>query len=310
MNKKILIALIATTLIVPATSQAALKSEVVTQVPTVAILDTALDNKLPMFQGRIAYEVCILEWASCPNGKSFMEGTDSALLPYSIISKNGFEHGTEMTSILLQNNPSVKVVFVRIVGATSTGVRQITNEVTFYNALDWVYKNKDRFNIQAVAMSQSHHNLMPSIDYCPTTPITQSKIKDLVTAGIPVFLPTGNDTDYSRISWPACINESISIGASDKYNEIAPYSNYDPLKTDFFTLGNANAYLPGSQPTAIAGTSVSVQMAAAQWMTLKLAKPAITYDQLYSLLVLTSKVTKNSKISSNRLINLKAALNG
>ena len=68
MNKKITAALIALTLLSPTAANAALKSATI-QTPTIAILDTALDTSVPEFQGRIAYEVCILEWASCPNGQ-------------------------------------------------------------------------------------------------------------------------------------------------------------------------------------------------------------------------------------------------
>ena len=310
MNKKILMALIATILITPTTANAAFKAIAPTQPATIAILDTALDTNVATIQGRIAYEVCILEWNSCPNGKNFMEGPGSVNLPYNIISKNGFEHGTQMVSIFTSNNADVNVVFVRIIGATTNGSRQIANESTFVNALDWVYKNKDRFNIQAVSMSQSHHNLMSGADYCPKTTATQNKIKDLVGVGIPVFLPAGNLRDYSRISWPACINESISVGASTDYDQIPIWSNVDILKTDLYALGVTSAMSPGTQLKDVVGTSASTQIAAAQWLTVKKLKPNLSYQQIYDLLVKTSKIIYNPKGLSGKMINLQGALNG
>lgn len=310
MNKKILMALIATILITPTAANAAFKAEAPTQPATIAILDTALDTNVATIQGRIAYEVCILEWNSCPNGKNFMEGPGSVNLPYNIISKNGFDHGTQMVSIFTSNNKDVNVVFVRIIGATATGTRQIANESTFVNALDWVYKNKDRFNIQAVSMSQSHHNLMPGSDYCPKTTATQNKIKDLVGAGIPVFLPAGNLRDYNRISWPACINESISVGASTDYDQIPIWSNIDVSKTDLYALGITTAMSPGTQPKNVVGTSASTQIAAAQWLTVKKLKPTLSYQQIYDLLIKTSKTIYNPKNISGKMINLEGALNG
>lgn len=313
MNKKLLAAFTAVLLITPIGANAALKNQsYVAGTPTLAIIDTALDNKLNVLPGKIAYEVCILDWNSCPNGKSFMEGPDAALLPYAFISKNGFDHGTQMTSIAIANNPNMQIVFIRVIGATNTGVRQLTSEATVYKALDWVIANKDKFNIQAVSMSQGRHDFPVSLgaNYCPNTPVTKSKIQTLVSLGIPTFLPTGNGRDYQRIDWPACIDEAVAVGATDQYDEIAIYSNNDQLKTDFYALGNTQAVSPGSVVGNVAGTSVATQVAAAQWIAIKQAHPSYTYQQLTDLISKTAKNTFNSKIASGKLINLQGAING
>ncbi len=88
-----------------------------------------------------------------------MEGTNSAIMPIDQMSKNGFDHGTQMASLAVAANPNVKIVFVRIIGSNPNGTRQVSGEATVINALDWVLRNKDKFNIQAVSMSQGHHNL-------------------------------------------------------------------------------------------------------------------------------------------------------
>lgn len=309
MNKKILTAIIAATLIVPTSAHAALKNATATQAPTIAILDTALDTSISSLQGRVAYEVCILEWNSCPNGQKFMEGPGSAVLPSNIITKNGFDHGTMMASTFASNNLNVNIVFVRIIGATTTGVRQVANEATFVNALDWVYKNKDRLNIQAVSMSQSHHNLVSGTKYCPNTVNTQLEINDLVSSGIPVFLAAGNDRDYLRLSWPACLDQSISVGAATDYDEIPIWSNVDMAKSDLYDLGFANVVTVGNQRKDIVGTSVSTQIAAAHWMTIKASKPNLSYTQLYDLILKTSTTIVGPKNVSGKMINLTGALN-
>lgn len=312
MNKKLLAAFTAVLLINPLTANAVLKNQTDSQIPTLAIIDTALDSGLNILPGKIAYEVCILDWNSCPNGKNFMEGPGSALLPYSIITKNGFEHGTQMTSIALANNPNMQIVFIRIIGATATGVRQLTSEATVYKALDWVIANKEKFNIQAVSMSQGRHDFPASLgtNYCPNTPTTKMKIQTLISMGVPSFFPTGNGRDYQRIDWPACIDEAISVGATDQYGEIAIYGNYDLTKTDVFALGNTQAMSPGSVISNVAGTSAATQIAAAQWIAIKQSKPTYNYQQMYDLILRTSKKTFNSKIESGKLIDLGAAING
>lgn len=311
MNKKILTALAAIILIIPATAHAAsLQNKTVAQ-PTIAILDTAIDTSLPIFKDRIAYEVCITQFNGCPGGSSLMEGLNSATMPSDLISKNGFDHGTQMASLAVAANPNVKIVFVRIIGSTSTGLRQVAGEPTVVNGLNWVLQNKDKFNIQAVSMSQAHHNLGPAgTDYCPKTPNTELKINELASAGIPVFVPAGNNRDYVRIDWPACIKSSIAVGAVMPTNEVAIYSNFDPNLVDFFALGTTRAILPGGKTINVAGTSASTVIAATQWATIKSAKPQLTYSEIYDLISRTSIPTNNSKVSGGKLINLNGALGG
>lgn len=312
MNKKILAVLVTITLAVPTISAnaASLQNKNVAQ-PTIAILDTALDTSLPIFKDKILFEACVTQWSSCPNGLSEMEGTNSSTLKPEWISKNGFDHGTQIASIAVATNPNVKIVFVRIIGTSSTGLRQSTGEATVYNALDWVIRNKDRFNIQAVSMSQGHsagRNTDPN--YCPSTPVTEGKINQLMTAGVPVFFPTGNARNYSKIDWPACIPSSVAIGATMPAETIAIYSNHDPLLTDFFALGQVKATNPGGKVVNVGGTSAATVIAATQWATIKASKPHLTYSQIYDLISKTSKPTYNSKITGGKLINLGAALNG
>ena len=311
MNKKITGAMLALTLLIPATANAANLSNRTVGTPTIAILDTALDTSLPIFKDRILFEACVTQWSSCPNGLSEMEGTNSSTLRPDWISKNGFDHGTQIASIAVGANPNVKIVFVRIVGASATGLRQATGEATVYNGLDWVIRNKDRFNIQAVSMSQGHSGgRSSSSDYCPKTPITEGKINTLMNSGIPVFFPTGNGRDYNRIDWPACIPSAIAIGATMPAETIAIYSNHDPLLTDFFALGQVKATNPGGRIINAGGTSASAVIAATQWATIKSAKPNLTYSEIYSLISKTSKPTFNSRIPSGKLINIQGALNG
>lgn len=307
MNKKLITAFTAVTLLITTTAYSA--NAVDAPKPTIAILDTALDTSIPSFNGKIVYEVCILDWMSCPNGRNFQEGPGSAYMPSSFILKNGFEHGTQMTSIFLSNNPDANVVFIRIIGATKTGVRQTTSEATIVNALDWVSKNQNRFNIKAVSMSQGHHNLINGMNYCPNTPNTVNQINKLISTDVAVFLPAGNGRDTSRIDWPACIDASISIGSSNQNDEMGIWTNVDMNKTDFYTLGVVDSTLPGGTIKSVAGTSASVQVAAAKWLKLRSSKPSLTYQQAYDLFKSTAIKIPGVKGTSGLMINLQGALN-
>ena len=302
MIQKIKIALVALTITIPATIQVATTAQANTA-PTVAILDTALDTSLPIFQGKIIQEVCILEWNSCPNGTNFMEGPGASVLPSNIISSNGFDHGTQMASAAVSIDPNVKIVFIRIIGNTPSGARQTANEVTVTNALKWVLANKDKYNIKSVAMSQGHHDLAPLADYCPTTPNTKGLVSSLMSAGVATFFPAGNSRDYSRLDWPACINESISVGWSDQYEGIALNGNFDKDRLDFYALGSMRVTVPGGTVKNGAGSSISVQVAAATWALLKNKYPSYTQDQMINFIKQNSSDIRGSRGQFGKLIN-------
>lgn len=309
MNKKLIAALIAITLSLPTTAHAAGLKNRTGSTPAVAILDTAIDTSLPAFQGKIIQEVCILEWTTCPNGKSFMEGPGAASMPANLITLNGFDHGTQMTSVFLATNPNVNVVFIKIIGNSATGMRQNAGEASVYNALNWVKANASKYNIQAVTMSQGMHNLGPAgTDYCPKTPTTVQAVKDLITIGIPTFFPSGNGRDYARIDWPACIEESISVGHVDKQNEISIASNNDNARLDFFALGFFTVAGPGNVLKNISGSSAAIQAAGAQWISLKSSKPSWSYSQLLEALKSTSTNTVGRQGTFKKLISLNSAM--
>ena len=312
MNKKILAASVAVLIAIPTSSFAAVKSSTLKNstlpVPTLAILDTAIDNTIPSIKEKLIYEVCILEWTTCPNGKNFMEGPGSATLPLNAISRGGFDHGTQMTSAAIQANPNMNILFIRIIGQNVNYDRQLTTDITVSMALDWVIKNKEKFNIQAVSMSQGHHNLLPFTDYCPKTPNVESKINDLISINVPVFFATGNNYDYKKIDWPSCIPSSIAVSGATK-NGIELFSNFDSKLVDFTANSRSKAVLPGGKITNATGTSISTQVAAASWLAVRSFKPELSYYQILDLIKSKSKSVKG-KQGSGILLDLATVLNG
>jgi len=309
MNKKIITALVALTLVLPTTANAALKNRTVDSKPSLAIIDTAVDTSIPEFNGKIVYEVCFIEWSTCPNGKTFMEGPGAAGMPLKFMQANGFDHGTQMVSSALQTNPDMNIVFIRIIGNTANGTRQILNEKTVSTALQWVYDNRVKFNIQALSMSQGTHNLLSGSNYCPVWPGTSSLVSSLKSVGIASFFPTGNAKDYQRIDWPACISDSVAISATMPGDYVAKYANFDPNLTDFFAIGSLTVKVPGNKIANAMGTSVSAQVAAATWVAVKTKYPSMSYQDVYNLLIAKSSNVVGSG-ASGKMIDVWSVLNG
>jgi hypothetical protein len=309
MNKKIITALVALTLVLPTTANAALKNRTVDSIPSLAIIDTAVDTSIPEFKDKIVYEVCFIEWSTCPNGKQFMEGTGAAGMPLNFMKTNGFDHGTQMTSSALQTNPNMNIVFIRIVGNTANGTRQVVNEKVLNSALQWVYDNRAKFNIQALSMSQGTHTLLNGANYCLNTPNTTSVVGLLKSVGIPSFFPVGNAKDYKRIDWPACIPDSIAVSATMPGDYIASYGNFDPNLTDLFALGSLRVKVPGNTAINGAGTSIAAQVAAATWVGVKTKNPSMSYQDVYNLLI-SKSVSVTGRGTFGKMIDSWSMLNG
>lgn len=312
--KKLITAIIAiTTITFTIPAQAGGLKNTTTVTPTIAILDTALDTSIPSIKSKIAGEVCILDWPTCANKTNFMEGTGAAVIPLDLMVTRDMNHGTQMTSVAIMNNSNMNVMFVRIIGNTSKGTRQNTSINTVPNALKWIYNNKDKYNIKAVAMSQGHHNLLKGTNYCPVT-TTDYWVDWLWKADIPVFFPTGNGYDPARIDWPACIPQSIAIGGAEDFGSsgflTSRTSNYDAKLIDFFAPIQSKVLLPGGSEGSAFGTSVSTQIAAAKWLSISTAKPTLTPTQILDLIKRTATPITNNLNQTGLLINTDKAING
>lgn len=277
--------------------------------PTLAILDTAIDSSLPIFKDKLIYEACVLEWDTCPNGQSLMEGPGSASMTESMYGKEPFYHGTGMASTALITNPDINIVFVRISGQDQYGNKQPASEKTVVNALFWVFDNKDKFNIKAVSMSQGDHRFATKDPtYCNESTGVEIAVKLLLDYDIPSFFPAGNDSDRSRIDWPACILDSISVGSATR-SGLDYYTNSDSKRLDFYTEGSIKAIYPKGEERKIMGTSVATQIAAAKWLDLYAYNPSMNTKSLYKLFYKTSNIIRGYD-GAVRLINLKGAING
>jgi subtilisin family serine protease len=248
--------------------------------PTIAVIDTGIDTSHSSVAGKIVHEVCILDFRVCPNNDSFMEGPGSATLDPVKASKNGFYHGTQMASVITQNNPNVNLIIIRIVPMTATGLRASTSLSAVQKALEWVDKNQQTYNIVAVNMSQSYK----TSGSCTKNLGIENAINSLASKNIPSFFPTGNGYNYSKIDFPACITSAIAVGAVDpgygKAMSPAMYSN-NGIETDFFALGTMFTASPNNKTANTVGTSVSSALMSAKWASVKELNPNLSMSQIY-----------------------------
>jgi len=264
---------------------------------SIVIIDTAIDSSIPQLKAKLVQEVCILGSMVCPNGQKFQEGVGAATLPSSQALKGGFEHGTIMALIANKVNPDADIIFVRIAGLTKSGIMDTYSINEVAKALTWVVTNKQKYNIVSVSASQGNHNLGTGLKYCPiraTHAELIGNINKLSSVGVATIFAAGNNRDYSRIDFPACIPEAVAVGAATEDDAMAPYSNAAP-EVDFYSLGVFDTQLGRS-----AGTSAAAVAFSANWA--KNYKG--TYQSTYDYFVSISKSAVGRTTTTNRLVSL------
>jgi hypothetical protein len=266
---------------------------------SLVIIDTGFDTSLPIIKDAVVYESCIMNWLGCPDGSSFQEGPGSSALPTNISNTSNMSHGTQMASIAMNANPGQKIVLVRVVAYNARGERMNISDSTVVKVFKWITTKRIELNIGAVAMAQGYHPTGSGKNYCPRNSELEKIILDLKIANVPVFFPTGNAADKTRIDWPACIPAAIAIGAINSKGQIADYSNYD---------GNAEALLPGGAPSSAVGTSVSTLIAASYWMNVASLKPELTVPEISQFFRNAGKMIFDSKYRYGREMTIKNVL--
>lgn len=259
----------------------------------IAIIDTGYDPSVASFKDKVIYEKCV-NWleATCPNGKLSMEGAGSAQLTPKQLGTGTGIHGTEMMLNSISTNPNTKFIFIRAFSINKAVIAPLDTDVV--NILNWIYENKDTYNIGAVTMSYGRPITSSA---CPNSTTLTTVVNKLKLFNIPVIAAAGNNYDYSHINFPACNTGVISVGAS--VNGIHQlYSNYS-TSISFDALGQV-----GSSN----GTSTATQVFGAGWVAIHQAKPSLSYSQIYSLIQQTSYTSNNQYINLVPTLNITAAL--
>jgi len=277
---------------------------------SLVIIDTGFDTSLTAIKDAVIYEVCILSWSLCPNGRTFQEGPGSATVPSTGTSNSNISHGTQMASIAMNTNPGQKIVLLRLVAFNARGERLLVYESTILQVFKWIASKREELNIGAVAMAQGHHPTLAVKNYCPKVKELEKILLDLKVNNVPVFFPAGNAGNKARIDWPACIPVSMAIGALDTKGEIANYSNYDRHLVDFYVLGTAPSLMPGGAETTATGTSVSTLIAASYWLNVANQKPELTAPAISQLFRNAGRIIFDSKFRHGREMQMQGVLPG
>nr|BAL55178.1 peptidase S8/S53 [uncultured Acetothermia bacterium]BAL60219.1 peptidase S8/S53 [Candidatus Acetothermum autotrophicum] len=277
----------------------------------IAILDTGIDTDHPDFStvtpgDRIVAQNCFLTGASCPSPPN--------------VAEDGNGHGTHVSGIAASDGsvssvgvaPAAQLVAVKVLRDNGSGYLSDT-----VAALDWIYNNNASLNVKVVNMSLGSSTLYtPPCD--SAYPAMTTAINNLRAIGVISFAASGNNSNATQMSLPACITSAVSVGAVYDANVGGiswgiPVVCTDPTtaadQVVCITNGVPDLQAPGALITSsvngggtatYGGTSMASPHAAGTAALLLQAKPALTPDQIETLLVTTGVPVTDPKNGQTR----------
>jgi hypothetical protein len=220
---------------------------------------------------------------TCPNGLDEQIGPGSAI-PCSV-----FEclHGTHVSGIAAGNGDQAGQTFSGVAKGAQLMAVQVFSEITDTQAcggaaacagafssdiiagLERVYTVAQSLNVVAVNMSLGGASFATPCDNQPYKPA----IDNLRSIGVATVVAAGNSGSGNTLASPACISTAISVGSTDKSNQVSSYSDVASFLSLFAPGQSITSSIPGGGYQAFSGTSMATPHVAGTWAILRQAAP-------------------------------------
>ncbi len=205
---------------------------------TIAVIDTGIDLKHPLFAGRLVAASDMYDFSNEDPEPKEVEGTGP------------FGHGTAVAGIIAQVVPNAKIMPLRVLD--SSGYGDISNVI---RAIEW-------------ARSRGAKVINLSLGSKVSDPLAKA-IQAAAKSGIYVVIASGNDGKNS-VGFPANLAKSLlwtknitSVGASTLSDKRAKYSNVGTELKIFAPGDNIWSAYPENRQAAWSGTSMATPLVAA-----------------------------------------------
>jgi hypothetical protein len=210
------------------------------------------------------------------------------------------DHGTHVAGIAARVAKEAKIIAVQVFSDFAGTARTIRSDQI--KALEWLYLNRDSFGTPLAAINMSLEDKKQHTAPCDDD-ARAKMIQNLHSVGIVTIASSGNQGYTHGISAPACISEVVSVGATDKSNNLWTQTNRARL-LDLLAPGvGIESALPGGLTGAKDGTSMAAPHVAGAWAILKAADSEASIDN-----ILTKLTKTGQSINGMPLIQVDAAL--
>ena len=237
---------------------------------TIAVIDSGIDSDHPDFAGRIVAEACFCfnpDGNCCPNGEASQSGVGSA--------EDDHGHGTHVAGICAANGKNIGIA----PGAEIVAVKTIDKFNSFWSfsdqtaALDWLYSQD--LNLTSVNMSLgTFSSFVGECDESASWMLAAFQaVENLRSQGTEVVVAAMNDSKVDELPVPACLSNTLTIGATNDSDVAASFSNSSP-DVDFFAPGvSILSSSLGGGSIALSGTSMATPHMAGGIALVKQALP-------------------------------------
>lgn len=159
----------------------------------VAVIDTGIDTDHPDLSDSIAYEKCFLTGGGCPSE------------PH--VAEDDHGHGTNVAGIITSNGtvaprgvaPNAQIAAYKVLNASASGLFS-----DWLAALDDIIANHPEVDFINMSLQSGFACPSMALDVAVTT---------LHQQGIGTFIAAGNHGTKTAFTIPACLTDSISVGA-------------------------------------------------------------------------------------------------
>lgn len=292
---------------------------------TVAVLDTGVAKNHPDLAGKVVSEACYstnnatLGVSSfCPGGASSSTANNSGL--NCAPPATSCDHGTHVAGIVAGVAPSAQIIAIQVFSrftdggantscsdAGRTSPCSLTYTSDQLSALNRVYALRTTYTIAAINMSLGGGQFTAACN----TDMRKSSIDLLRTAGIATVISAGNSGFRNAMGAPGCISTAISVGATDKNDAVAGYSNLASFTSLLATGSDIDAPVPATGYDDKDGTSMAAPHVAGAVAVLKQARSNATVNDIVSALTGTGPLINDQRSNgtvTKRRLDVYAAL--
>ena len=279
---------------------------------TIAVLDTGVDSSHPFLAGKVIDEACFsstvagTSQSACPNGSDEQFGPGAAA-PCGL---GDCLHGTHVAGIAAGNGAGAGVSYSGVARGASVMAIQVFSTVTDANecggiapcpgaftsdiiaGLEYVYTRAATFNVVAANMSLGGTSFAAPCDDQPYKPV----IDNLRAINVASVIASGNEGQGFAISSPGCISSAVSVGATDKSDQVSFFSNVASFLSLFAPGESIQSSVPGGGFAPLSGTSMATPHVAGAWAILRQAAPGASVTSVLEALRSTGKPITDTRI--------------